>query len=216
MPVTVNFDSTEFTRQLNDFGRNQVPFAMALALTRTQEEARDAAKQRLPSQFTIRNTWVSKGFRVQRATKEKLIATLWHKDEYMGLQQSGGVKLPKNAKSVAIPEGARPVKTATTPRSKWPGRLKRRVYIKDKSDPSTVYEFQRTGRRTRGKIGKHHIDRRFGPRQKDPSLKLMYVLKKGVRVTPRLDLDGTVIKIARARMALNFKGFLEYAMRTAK
>ena len=221
MTTTISFDADRLTRELNDFGRNQVPFAMALALTRTVEEAREEARNRLPSQFTIRNTWVSKGFRVERARKDNLVSTLWHKDAYMGLQQSGGEKRPKAAKSVAIPHGdrfpgARGTIAGKTSRSKWPGNIKRRVYLKDRSDPSTVFEFQRTGRRTRGKVGKHHIDRRFGPRQKDPNLKLMYVLKRGVRVTPRLDLDGTVVKVARARMAVNFKGFLEHAMRTAK
>ena len=215
MPVSITLDTKRFREGMNDTVRKQYPFALALALTRTVEETREEAKGRLPSQFTIRNTWVSKGFRVERASKDHLVATLWHKDDYMGLQQSGGTKRPKSAKSVAVPVGARPTPAATTPRSKWPGKLKRRVYIKSRTS-DVVLEFQRTGRRTGGKVGKNHLDRRFGPRQKDPNLKLMYVLKKGVRVTPRLDLDGSLLKIARARMATNFKGFMEYAMRTAK
>jgi hypothetical protein len=209
--ITTNAD--QFTAHLTDASRNQVPFALANTLNRCADEAVTASKKSLPSKFIVRNNWISKGFRTAYARKANLVTTISHLDPFMALQEFGGDKVPLNVKSVAIPVGARPTPSALTPQSKWPGRVGRRFFI---TKGGETLEFQRSGRKSKGKRRKKHLDRRAGPRQRDPNVKLMYVFRRSVPIKAKLGLIDTVKTTFNARFAVNFNGFLERAIATAK
>lgn len=213
MPTMTVLNIEEFTAKLGYLGTQQVPFATALALSRCGEEAVAASKGGLSGKFIIRNNWLAKGYRVDYAKKDSLVATVRHLDSFMLTQEVGGQKAPRTAKDVAVPVGARSNPTALTPQSKWPGAIARRFYI---TKGGAVLEFARTGRRTKGKRGTRHVDRRAGPRPLDPNVKLMYVLKPSVHVRPRLGLVAQCTATVRERFGENFVGFLEFAIRTGR
>jgi hypothetical protein len=211
--ITIKANVDEFVAHLTDTSRTQVPFATSLTLNRCADESVNASKKSLPSKFIVRNNWISKGFRTTYASKTNLVTTISHLDPFMSLQEYGGRKDPLNANSVAVPIGARPTPTALTPQSKWPGRISRRFIIEKNG---LVMEFARSGRKSKGKRRKKHLDRRAGPRQRDPNLKLMYVFKKSVPIAPKLGLTDTIKQTFDSRFGINFNGFLEYAVSTRR
>jgi hypothetical protein len=100
----------ELATQLGAIASDQLPYVTAVALTKTAKGAQQAIQtQVLPAHFELRRTaWMQRNIRVEPATKAKPLAIV--KDTYapMGLQESGGVKLPYK-QFLAVPlKGARP------------------------------------------------------------------------------------------------------------
>lgn len=215
--ITVHTNGMQFRRKLTVVGTQQLPFALALTLTRTAEEAVAVNKANLPSRFIIRRNWIAKGYRVDRATKTQLTATIKHLDPFMALQEFGGTKTAGPAGVVAIPEGARPTPTAVTPPSHWPGRIPRHFYV---GTGANRYEFQRLSKRARQRKGLGHGTPRGSGhealRGRDPSITLMYVLRPSVRIPPRLNLVNDTRATIESRLAINFDGFLRFAIATAR
>lgn len=214
--VTLDVDFTDALRHLTDVQRRQVPFATSLALNRTADEVIHRGRQLIDQRFTVRRDWVKKGFRVDRSTRSKLEARVYHKDPFMWLQEHGGEKEPASGKQmVAAPIGARPTpQTITTP-GRWPGALiqRHKAFTIRKGD--TSYLFQRLGRTKRGKIRKNRLSRL--PQQgRDPALRLMYVMKPEVDVPARWGFLDEAQRLINARWPLNFSGFMDYAIRTAR
>ncbi len=216
-PLRIRVDSAAFSSAI-EYNRDQIPFAVANTLNRCAQEGLAETVRGLPSKFIIRNSWVEKGFRVQFATKSNLVCTISHLDPFMALQEWGGTKEPVSAGNVAIPVGARPTPSATTPQSKWPGRIPRHFFI---VKGGVTMEFARTGRKSRK--GKSKRSGKGGgargvkaPGGNDPNLKLMYVLRKSVTIHARLGMVDQVSKTAAERFGINFAGFFAAAIRTAK
>ena len=216
--IRITANTLDFQRDLDDVARHQLPFALANTLSRTAEEAVTLNKGKLPSRFTIRTGWVAKGYRVKHARKNDLTATITHKDAFMRDQEFGGTKTPASAKSVAVPEGARPTPTATTPKSRWPGAiLKKQGFVIHAKDKDLL--FQRVQHTKKGKVkrGKRNLALAALPTKgHDPNVKLMYVLKQAVKIKPALGLVEDVKETIKARFAINFDGFLKSAIRTAR
>ncbi len=95
-----------FALTLNDFGRNQLPFAAALALTRTAEIGRDEVIRGLPQTFDRPTPFTMRGITIISARKTRLEARVLVKDiqaEYLRLQELGGTRQPR--KSALITPG---------------------------------------------------------------------------------------------------------------
>jgi len=67
----------------------EIPFALALSLTRTVQAGQKKEQAEMPSKFTIRKKRVLKGIRIEKATKNNLTATLKDIDPFMALQDEG-------------------------------------------------------------------------------------------------------------------------------
>ena len=67
----------------------QIPFVLALSLTRTVKAGQAKIQKELPEKFTIRKQVVKKGVRIEKATKESLTAVLKDIDDFMYLQDEG-------------------------------------------------------------------------------------------------------------------------------
>ncbi|GAA0599197.1 hypothetical protein GCM10009099_40360 [Caenispirillum bisanense] len=122
MKIGFRFDNREAIRQLRQLPK-QTQFAVALALTRTAKDAQAEVIKSLGQKFTIRTAWVSKGIRIKPATKQKLEAVVFSKDDFMALQETGGEKTARDGKAIARPYGARKKAGAVTRPSKWPGQM---------------------------------------------------------------------------------------------
>tara|TARA_R110002095_G_scaffold151739_1_gene131311 strand:+ start:568 stop:1152 length:585 start_codon:yes stop_codon:yes gene_type:complete len=122
----IELDDRLFHRALGHLEK-QIPFALALSLTKTAKAAQKGLKDELPRDFTLRTTWVPRGIRIKPAKKRDLEAHVGSVDENMALQARGGVR-----RDGAVPtKEVRKTPQTKTPRAKWPGHLakKKRMFF---------------------------------------------------------------------------------------
>jgi len=100
--TAINTNAGELVRTLERFRVDQYPFAAAVALTRTAQDAQAEVRAGLPRRFTIRNRWVSQGIRIVPATKRRLESWVGSRDDFMALQETGGIKRPRG-EHLAVP-----------------------------------------------------------------------------------------------------------------
>lgn len=200
MKIAVKVDTSKVFLKQN---LTQVPFATALALTRTAQDAQAEVRRELTTRFTIRNNWVSQGIRIIKATKQNLEAVVYSKDDFMVLQEKGGAKTPRG-NSIAIPEGARTNKRGIVTAANRPGALRSRPGV----FRARIGGLDGLWQRIRG----HKSKRRKGERV----LKLLFVFKPSVPVSARFGFVETVRKIARSRFARQFELALGQAIKTAR
>jgi len=67
--MIIETNIVELGLELGDVAAKQIPFATALALTRTALDARDAAKRQLDDDLTIRSKWIFSGIQINKAVK---------------------------------------------------------------------------------------------------------------------------------------------------
>ncbi len=69
---------------------SQLPFATAQALNKTAFDGMREEKQALRSQLQLRNTWTERGLRVEKASKQNLMARIGNLRWYMKTLVEGG------------------------------------------------------------------------------------------------------------------------------
>lgn len=176
---------------LERFKRDQVPFATALALTRTAQDAQKEIKRQLPTKFTLRRRWVELGIRIRKATKRDLESVVFSRDAFLLKQEQGATK-----RRAAIPVRVRRSERSVPSRAKWPSQLLRRpdVFIRDLLGGARgVFQKMRSGR-----------------------LKLLWVIEDKTVTKPRLRFGETVRTVVRKRWVKNFGAALARAIRTAR
>jgi hypothetical protein len=105
----------EVQDEFRSINADQIPFATALALTRTaQDGQKDIQDVVLPTRFTLRRgPFMRAGIRIRAATKANLVAIVQDIHSFMELQETTGLKTPTYGRALAIPlRGARPTMTA--------------------------------------------------------------------------------------------------------
>lgn len=189
----------EIHDRLDKLARQQIPFATALALTWTANEARDQVKAGLPSRFVIRSTWLERGIRTTPASKRQPQAVVYSRDPFMVKQERGATKRPR-AQFTALPRKIRRNQKQRITRSKRPAQILKRpnTFIQNlpgKTDRAGI--FQRVGRKGR-------------PR-------LLYVLDpRPMEVKPRFEFAKTVERVVTRRYDKNFGKALARALATAR
>ncbi len=197
-----NLDTRQAQDRFNQTVRQlpkQISYAAALALTRTAQDAQEEVRRQLPERFTVRTGWVAKGVRIKPARKNNLEAAVTVLDDFMALQETGGIKRSHSGEALAVPVGARPSPRSVTRPSRFPGALlkKPRHFIAPfHDDPQTHAVWRRGGRKGR-------------------KVKLMYVFADQVRLEPRFDFMETVKGVVEARFGDNFDDALREALATA-
>lgn len=189
--------------------RKQVPFATALALTWTAADAQEAVRDDLPEHFTIRNTWVSKGIRIEPARKAdwpNMSARIYSRDDFMARQEFGGLKVPRGH-SLAIPTKEMLARAGG-----------KRGIIRKKSRPKALLR-DRAGAHRRTFIatmgdGTRGIVRRRS--KKRLPIDLLYTLVPSARVKPRWDFEPTVREQVQRHFERHFGRALARAIATSK
>jgi hypothetical protein len=170
--------------------RGEIEFEVVKALTRTARDAADAVKADMPTKFTLRRDWITKGIRFEAATKADPVARVYSMDELMEKQEFGEVHSPKG-KHVAIPAQVRSRPNMLIPLSRMPRK------ILDQKN-AFIGSFEgKGGHKFNGLEGIFQRDR------KRKSLRLLYLLKERKTTRPRWDFEKTVTETVDHRFQNN-------------
>lgn len=202
MDFRVSHNIRQVERGLSDFARRQLPFATALALTRTARDIKANSEKRLrrrldrPTPFTLR------AFAVRRATKRRLAAEVFAKDRqaaYLSFAEDGGTRRPKGEAIVVPAERTRRNRYGNMPRGAIGRALARGdTFSGDPAGPRGGGIWKRVGRKGRG------------------GLRLVADYAKRAVYRPRLGFEDGAVKTTRARLPAHLTAALAHAIRTAR
>lgn len=162
----------------------QLPFALALSLTRTAQLAQQHVRKQITQTFTLRKK--SRGFassiRIKPATKKTLTAEVYTTAPFAALQQLGGLRQSHHGQlAIPIYEDISQVKRRTA-----------------KTNPAGV--LANGGFITRLQSGQQVIAKRDNRR----GFQMLYVLKQKAAVPKRLAMIEVTTQTVAARFALVF------------
>lgn len=197
--ITVESDLRRAIEQLRSLAAlKQVQFATAKALTLTAVEVQRQVRAEMPARFTIRRQWIVNGIRVEKATKANLVATVFSRDAFMGLQEFGGQKDPRK-RFIAIPTKAvRRTKSDIIAKSDRPQNLGARAeVIEYKGNKWLALKRARSGR-------------------SGNELRLLYLLVPRAQLHERLGLREIGTRVTRERFMQIWRQCLEDALPTSR
>jgi len=198
--IEVTSDVERVIKAFDNLSTNQIPFALAKALTRTARDGQGDVRAELPKRFTLRNSWVEKGIRIKPANKALPVAEVGSLEPFMERQETGGVRTPRSRRRIAVPTaGVKRSGRGMIPKGQRPAGLR--------GKPGVFLMRSKSG----GGVG---IVRRQG-RERLP-LQFLYWLKAGVTIKPRFGFKETTGTTVSRRFGPNFVEALGEAMRTAR
>jgi hypothetical protein len=187
-------------KYLSNIGR-QVPFATALALTRTAKEIQREEIAHIRTAFTVRGSWLRIGGKfgvgIVPASKENLVAVVESRAPWLEAHEEGTVRTPEGAHFAIPQKDIRRTKTQVIAKAQRPRALKRAFKVETKAGRVPLL-LQRVGR------GKNSI------------LRVMYQLTGRARIEPRLEFLRTGKAVVEKAWRRIFSEALDHAIHTAK
>lgn len=183
LTISVQSDIEAARRKLASITEaQQLRFATAMALTRAAREVQAEVRKNMPSRFTIRRDWVLKGIQVEKAKPADLVATVFSRDTFMGLQEAGGPKSPLR-QYLAVPTKA----VRRTPKDII-RKADRPKALGDKAEVVEVkgHKYLALKKARRGRNG-------------NGQLRLLYLLVPRAQIKARLGLAKDGMEVVRAR-----------------
>ncbi len=233
MPIFFDFPK-EIERRLF----KQIDFALVRTYTKAAQVAQQAIKESLPQRFTLRNNFVLNSIKIQAATKEHPIASVYVPTEgrpnadFLIRQELGGIKTP-SGKYLAIPINIKRSRAnkrgvgggiigkderprALLQRGDYKSTRKRinRVFLIDSSTPAR-YRKERNGRMLPFGIYAAHPNR-ANHKKGGQGLTLLYALVPSGHVKPVFEFRETGLREAQRALPGLFAESLAEALRTAR
>lgn len=193
--IDVKADTKDFVRRLTRHQRKQVPYATAVSLTRTVQDAQGSMIAAIPHIFNVTKKWWLKqqptGIKIRPATKLKLLASVYTDAYFAALQERGGTKTPHAGRVLAIP-------TDKVPRSRRKAGGARTMANQKKAfvTDSGIYR-RKGGKRSR-------------------VVEKLFTFSKSAQVRPRFRFKEIVSKVARRRFKAHFVRELGKALRSTR
>lgn len=192
--------AARLARTVELWATDQLPFAIAAALTDTAREARDVARERLGKHFKLRNRALGQALHYLPASKRDrppvaaVVLRPWAK--FLAEHAIGELRRPAR-RAIAVP--TRIVQAQRTATGRVPARLKPRALGERKGFDPTAY-------REQARIVVHRPNK----------LGLFFFLKHGVRIKRTWPLPEEVGEVVRARLGVNFERRAAQAFATAR
>jgi hypothetical protein len=198
--IKVNIQGLEATKLHISNLEKQLPFATALALTRTAKEVQRAEIAHICSAFTVRGSWLREGGKfgvgITPASKQDLVAVVESRAPWLEAHEEGTTRTPTGSHfAIAQPE-VRRTKTQIIAKSQRPKALKRAFKVQTKK--GIPFLLQRIGR------GRRSI------------LRVMYQLTGKAKIEPRLRFVETGRAVVERAWKQIFAEALDRAIRTAR
>lgn len=199
-PITVTGDDA-VRKQLHEIGR-QAPFALATALNGVANAAQKGIRENMADKFAFRRrnfveSTIYRNKSTDFATKTKLSATVRVHPErdFLAKHEEGGAKTPQSGNSIAIPSVAvRRNKADVIPRGQRPAALvgKKGVFRLG----NVIYQSSGRGKRKRRTA--------------------LYLLRRSVRIAPRLEFVQTAVRTITAQWVPIAMSAIDKALQTAR
>lgn len=203
MAVTLNMESnlSTFQKALDAFGKNQLPFATAGALTATAFIVRNTVvNDEYPRAFNVRNKALPRrAFRVDKANKRNLEARVYDSlgKDFLARQESGGIKRPQG-NTIAVPTD----EIRLTGRGVSKGRRPRALLGGGKK------AFRQKSRSGQDVIMERRTKKRY-------PLRVLYVMEPNVEIKPRFAFYTVAQLSAQKAFDKKLPEFLAKARKTA-
>jgi hypothetical protein len=210
MPLlTVRIENLkEVQAELRSIAADQIPFATALALTKTAQAGQAKVRSDvLPSHFILRRAaWMKNNIRLTPATKTNLAAEVRDTYRAMPLQETGGIKIPFG-RMLAVPlAGARPSASSLISAENRPAAvLARGGFIQG----NILYGVP-------AKAHGPHRGRRGLRAGSSGDIVPMYALVPRAHIGARYGFEEAVIQVVRNTFGDNFAEAFRRAVRTAR
>jgi len=196
---------------LEAVSKNEMPFALAKALTTTAQDVQARIIADLPRRFTLRTKWYQPntpfGFKIEKATKTSLVAKVYTTAPWMQLQETGGIKRAQG-KRLAVPFEQ---KTGNRPGVVFGVKRTKRDLIMKSQKPQALGSkaFVIKGRRgdllaTRTGKGKRSV------------LRILYGLETQANVPARLRFAETAQEVVDRGWRRTFEEAIAFALRTSR
>jgi hypothetical protein len=204
MKVSVNVNSIAARRSLNKMIKSQLPYATALAMTRTAQGAVSQLKKESRTRFDRPTPWTQKGFTSTSADKKSkriraYVSIRPQQWKYMSYQVQGGTRRPTGT--------AIPVPTNNlTDRNRY-GNMRKNQLKKIIKYERTFSGVPKGGNRPGGVWYRYSNNKR---------LKSLILWEDSAKYTKRFPFKKIVNTYARKHYAANFRRAFNQAVRTAK
>lgn len=195
-PVEAQLVLRPWLRALNAVGKDQMPFAVARTLTDVAKDAQEEVRRVLSRRFEIRSKHPLRGIQVEPAKKRdwpRTRARVGTRDQYIAQHERGGVFRPRSSSYHAIP-------TRRVKRTKS-GRVRKRDRPREIIEGKRGFFTDRTIR-----LNDYRRRQRRAP--------TMFLLRRQIRLQPRLGFEDTVRQTAAARMQPTFTRHMAAALRS--
>lgn len=204
--ATIDLENSSALLGLSNLKRKQLPFAQALALTRTAQAAQRKIKAGLSDRFEIRNNFIERGVRIQAATKRRTqAAVFWRAPggasrrgfaDTLARQETGGIKRPRK-KTIALPRGIKRGAGGRITKGNQPGRLleRKNVFIAEVRGGAAI--LRRVGKSGRPKL-------------------LYFLTPRAARIKERFEFRETATRVASRVYRREFGKAFARALATKK
>lgn len=197
--VEVLHNAGQLKRWLNDQERKQLPFANALALTRTAQAAQRDTRESIPRRFKLRARGMPRAaVRIRPASKhdwphQEASVGVTKKFRFLADHEEGTVRRPSKGHRLTIPMAIKRTSRGKIPKAKTPTRMreKKSVYVDDEN---------REIRRRPPRRGAR--DRRMR----------LYLLRPAVRIRKRLGMKLTTRMAVQREHRKQFRAAWKKAM----
>jgi hypothetical protein len=239
--ITIQVDTKEVTRLLNDIQRKQIPFATSVALNKTAQDVQAGLVEGMsvfdrPKPFTLRGVFVT------RSTKANLTATIGLKtrdkggpvSEYLAANITGGGRVDKRSEILLRNAGILPAGKQTRPgpdaRLDAYGNMSRGQIVQILSYFRAFGSIATSGRGSAGGTKSTKIN----ASTRKPRTRALFVTPSGVyerkrgqvqglltftqpeRYQKRYDFTRIATDVVQRQLDRNFKAALEHALATAR
>lgn len=195
--ISVESNINQVRNQLNKIQRQQLPYAAAVALTRTAQDIQRAEAAQLPRKLDNPTPFTMRAFAIKTASKRNLQAEVFIKTaqaEYLQWAISGGRRQAAR-RGTGVPVGARLNKHGNIP-----GRRKGLVKGK-KQFAGTINGVSGVWQRSGGK--------------RNPGVQLMVAFERSVQYDKRFPFRQIAEGVARSRFSQHLAASVAKALATA-
>lgn len=223
--VSIVVHNKKTMRSLSAFEKNQYPFALARALTKTAGGAQRQAKRMTANKFDLHSKFVTRNIRITPAKKSDIVNYGFSRaqvrtdkkiSKFMVQHEPGAVRSPLQSGSIAIPmndlkniPGGYQTRGGRVMAKYTPQRL-----LKGKKGKKGKRSMLRKPFVLKGRGGTAFIVRRESLKRKP--LEYLYQFKSAVKIPRKWGFVNTVRRFAKVRMRKNLERSLSLAVRSMK